>query len=75
MEDALGGLFADEMGLGKTLTMLAVIVGSLKRALDYTVGLTTGSANSWKDIPPCKTTLVVVPSSCKWHVEIMLILS
>lgn len=65
MEDALGGIFADEMGLGKTLTMLAVIVESLERALSHTIRLTTGSTNAWKDIPPCKTTLVIVPSSCE----------
>ncbi|EUC42633.1 hypothetical protein COCMIDRAFT_103006 [Bipolaris oryzae ATCC 44560] len=68
MEDALGGIFADEMGLGKTLTTLAVIVESLKRALDYAAGRTRGSTNSWKDIVPCKTTLIIVPSSCE-HIE------
>ncbi|EUC34822.1 hypothetical protein COCCADRAFT_92479 [Bipolaris zeicola 26-R-13] len=68
MEDALGGIFADEMGLGKTLTTLAVIVGSLERALNYAVGLTRGSTNSWTEIVPCKTTLIIVPSSCK-HIE------
>jgi SWI/SNF-related matrix-associated actin-dependent regulator of chromatin subfamily A3 len=65
MEDALGGILADEMGLGKTLTTLAVIVGSLERALDYAVGLTRGPTNSWKEIAPCKATLIIVPSSCE----------
>ncbi|KAJ5065861.1 DNA repair protein rad5 [Bipolaris maydis] len=65
MDDALGGIFADDMGLGKTLTTLAVIVGSLERALNYAVGLTRGSTNSWKEIVPCKTTLIIVPSSLR----------
>jgi SWI/SNF-related matrix-associated actin-dependent regulator of chromatin subfamily A3 len=65
MEDALGGIFADEMGLGKTLTMLAVIAGSLDQALKHVVGLTRGPTNSWKEIVPCKATLIIVPSSCK----------
>ncbi|KAJ6286390.1 SNF2 family N-terminal domain-containing protein [Bipolaris maydis] len=73
MDDALGGIFADDMGLGKTLTTLAVIVGSLERALNYAVGLTRGSTNSWKEIVPCKTTLIIVPSSLlleSWEDEI-----
>ena len=70
MNDVLGGILADEMGLGKTLTVLAVIAGSLGRALDYAVIRTSGTTNSWKDVAPCKTTLVIVPSSCKFHQRI-----
>ncbi|KAI0623253.1 DNA repair and recombination protein RAD5C [Pyrenophora tritici-repentis] len=53
--------------------MLAVIVNSLGRALDYAVTHTRGSTTSWQDITPSKTTLVVVPSSLlldSWEEEI-----
>jgi SNF2 family DNA or RNA helicase len=65
MEDVLGGILADDMGLGKTLSMLAVIVDSLGRALEYAVTHTRGSTAHWQEVIPSKTTLVVVPSSCE----------
>jgi SWI/SNF-related matrix-associated actin-dependent regulator of chromatin subfamily A3 len=65
MEDVLGGILADDMGLGKTLSVLAVIVDSLGRAVEYAVTHTRGSTTYWQEVTPSKTTLVVLPSSCK----------
>lgn len=65
MEDVLGGIVADDMGLGKTLSMLAVVIGSLRRALDSAVAETRGSTTSWEEINPSKATLVIVPNSCE----------
>jgi SWI/SNF-related matrix-associated actin-dependent regulator of chromatin subfamily A3 len=65
MEDIPGGILADDMGLGKTLSMLTVIVDSLQRALDCAVAHTRGPTTYWQEVTPSKTTLVVVPSTCK----------
>jgi len=64
-EDMLGGIIADGMGLGKTLTMIASIVANLPRADEFeTRGASDG--NSQTSLPPIKTTLVIVPSVCKF---------
>lgn len=64
-EDPHGGILADDMGLGKTLSTLAVVVGSLGRALDFAIARTRTDPQHWHNIVPSKTTLVVVPSSCE----------
>lgn len=59
-----GGILADEMGMGKTLTMLALIVQSLKSAEDWCLDDQTHLTDG---IPSSKmlsrATLVVAPSS------------
>ncbi|CAI6242193.1 unnamed protein product [Periconia digitata] len=72
-EEPLGGILADDMGLGKTLTSLAVIVGSLDRALDFARERTGEPIDTWHKTVPSKATLVVVPSSLlldSWATEI-----
>ncbi|KAF2116188.1 SNF2 family N-terminal domain-containing protein [Lophiotrema nucula] len=63
VEDVLGGVLADDMGLGKTLSTLAVIVGSLDRALQFAVSGTDKPTTQWQSMVPSKATLVVVPSA------------
>lgn len=53
------------MGLGKTLATLAVIVGSLKSALDFASENTRADSEKWRNNVPSKSTLVIVPSSRK----------
>jgi SWI/SNF-related matrix-associated actin-dependent regulator of chromatin subfamily A3 len=63
--DAPGGIIADDMGLGKTLSMLAAVVSSATKAIEYAFSNTRADASHWQDITPSKSTLVVVPSACK----------
>lgn len=60
-----GGILADDMGLGKTLSMLAAIVVSLDRALEYAFTSTRAPTVQWQDNTPSKGTLIIVPSACK----------
>ncbi|KAF2661288.1 hypothetical protein K491DRAFT_673960 [Lophiostoma macrostomum CBS 122681] len=63
MEDPSGGILADDMGLGKTLSMLAVIVATLRAALDFATSNFNPNPSATRGLVPSKTTLVVVPSS------------
>jgi len=65
IEDSLGGILADDMGLGKTLSILAVIVTSIRHALHFAVAGTRGPSTLWRSIVPSKATLVIVPSARK----------
>ena len=62
IEDSLGGILADDMGLGKTLSILAVIVTSIRHALHFAVSGTRGPSTLWRSMIPSKATLVIVPS-------------
>ena len=66
MEDISGGILADDMGLGKTLSILAVIVASLRPALDFAISGTRGVSGQWQNLVPAKATLVIVPSARKF---------
>jgi hypothetical protein len=59
-EDALGGIFADDMGLGKTLTMIAAIASTRQESEKFEADLSDSSSRV-----RTRTTLVIVPSSCK----------
>jgi SWI/SNF-related matrix-associated actin-dependent regulator of chromatin subfamily A3 len=63
IEDSLGGILADDMGLGKTLSILAVIVTSIRHALHFAVSSTRGPSTLWRNMVPSKATLVIVPSA------------
>lgn len=67
-ESTKGGILADEMGLGKTLVMICAIAGSLKAAFEYARSLTT-PGDGQSDVLAAKSTLVVVPSSCRTKVS------
>lgn len=62
----LGGILADDMGLGKTLTIVAAIVSSVSDAESYANNMSqnTKMTQAAGKIP-AKSTLVIVPSSCK----------
>ena len=64
----LGGILADGMGLGKTLTMIASIVASLSRAEDFATRKLSNNGEAQTSTIPVKSTLVIVPSTCKWFI-------
>lgn len=73
VDDPKCGILADDMGLGKTLSILALIVSSLHRALDFAIQRTSGASHAWINVVPSKATLVVVPSALlldSWTEEI-----
>jgi SWI/SNF-related matrix-associated actin-dependent regulator of chromatin subfamily A3 len=65
MVDVTGSILANDMGLGKTLPMLAAIVNSTQRALEFAFTNTRAPTRDWQSITPSKATLVIVPSACK----------
>ena len=58
--ESRGGLLADHMGLGKSLTMISLIVSNPAESKESVVFTTLGA------IRRIKSTLIVVPYSCKW---------
>ncbi|KAF2848795.1 hypothetical protein T440DRAFT_556368 [Plenodomus tracheiphilus IPT5] len=73
MDDVTGGMISDDMGLGKTLSMLAVIVDSLGRAVEGALADLQGATTHWETMTPSKATLVVVPNALlleSWKEEI-----
>lgn len=60
----LGGIIADVMGLGKTLTILASILRSSEKAVDFAFA-GPAPCQPQGDISRMKATLVVVPSARK----------
>jgi SWI/SNF-related matrix-associated actin-dependent regulator of chromatin subfamily A3 len=67
--EAFGGILADDMGLGKTLTMLSAIVGSLTLAESSVMPDVQLPQPATSRKVAVKTTLVIVPSVCKWREE------
>lgn len=65
-----GGILADDMGLGKSLTTLSNIIGSLDHARDYSKSMVASPSTVSNTISPsrmtAKSTLVIVPSACKY---------
>ena len=64
-QDTYGGVLADDMGLGKSLVMLSAIAGSLDPALTYAKALTSAPGSTDDPVIAAKSTLLVVPSTCK----------
>lgn len=60
----LGGILADDMGLGKTLTMIAAIVTTLSRAINFATEDISHDKGSKSGMIPVMSTLVIVPSIC-----------
>lgn len=65
-QDFYGGVLADDMGLGKSLIMLSAIAGSLDPALTYAKTLTSAPGSTDDPVIAAKSTLLVVPSTCKF---------
>ena len=69
--EVLGGILADMMGLGKTLSILSLIVGSLREAQEWAKQV---PAEDKTEVPVCnlKTTLLVSPMSTmtNWEEQI-----
>lgn len=63
-----GGILADAMGLGKSLTTLATVLGSLDCARGSVGPQTSAEADGPEQRYPTKSTLIVVPLSCKYTV-------
>lgn len=63
--DILGGVLADDMGLGKTLTMIATVVTTLPQAEQHINMKPPTVQHHPKPLIPVKSTLVIVPSTCK----------
>ena len=61
-----GGVLADDMGLGKSLVMLSAIAGSLDPAFTYAKTLTSAPDSTDDPVIVAKSTLLVVPSTCKF---------
>lgn len=68
-----GGILADDMGLGKSLTTLSAIVGSLDHAKEYSNSKEPSQSLTSQDLvlikPASKSTLVVVPSACRFFAQ------
>lgn len=62
----LGGILADDMGLGKTLTMVATIVATLSHATSFAARKFPHDKESKTGRIPVMSTLVIVPSVCKY---------
>jgi len=71
-----GGILADTMGLGKSLTTLATILRSLDYARAWVKPQISADVDGLGQRYPTKTTLIVVPLSCKfmfhdkWRLEV-----
>lgn len=65
-KDFFGGIIADDMGLGKSLTMLSAIVGTLNNAVNHACSMTTGPYDPGRNIVAAKSTLIIVPSACRF---------
>ena len=70
--EVLGGILADMMGLGKTLSILALIVGSLKDAKQFGRDPVTVTDGDKTIVRNSKTTLLVAPLStlANWEDQI-----
>lgn len=65
LQTALGGIIADVMGLGKTLTVLASILRSSDKAVEFASFCKPAITSLNGDLVRLKATLVVVPSARK----------